>query len=282
MTAGIVNRREWALGVAFSGAAGGLALLPCINQQTTIDTPFDKACEAWRVAGFRHVELWFPKLRADGLSAEAVRGRLRDSGLTPVSACASSFTASFEDLARDFEFAQGIGVTKYVVFSHVSGSVVADDYKVAAERLARIAGLAAPYKVHIAFEFIANSKLAGCLPTALSLVRSAARPNAGVCLDTFHFCAGVSKTEDLDSVKAGEIAHVHFHDAPAAIPRERLTDPDRLPPGEGSFPLAAIVRGLKRAGYQGALSVELFGAEFHKGDAADIAARCFRATRRFV
>jgi sugar phosphate isomerase/epimerase len=279
-----VNRREWALGVAFSGAAAARdsALVPCINQQTTIDAPFDKACGAWSTAGFRHVELWFPKLRGEGLSAEQVRSRLRDAGLTAVSACASSFTASFENMGREFEFAQGIGVPKYVVFSHVSGNVTADDYKAAAERLARIADLAAPYQVHIAFEFIANSKLAGCLPTALSLVRSAGRPNAGVCLDTFHFCAGVSKTEDLDGVKAGEIEHVHFHDAPAAIPRERLTDPDRLPPGEGSFPLAAIVRGLKRAGYRGALSVELFGAEFHKGEAGEVAARCFRATRRFV
>jgi len=281
-----VNRREWALGVAFSGAARAAGhepgLAPCINQQTTIDTPFDKACAAWSMAGFRHVELWFPKLRSEGFSAEQVRAHLRDAGLTPVSACASSFTSSFENLGRDFEYAQGIGVPKYVVFSHVSGNVGADDYKLAAERLAQIADLAAPYKVHIAFEFIANSRLAGCLPTALSLVRSAARVNAGVCLDTFHFCAGVSKTEDLESVKAGEIEHVHFHDAPAAIPRERLTDPDRLPPGEGGFPLAAIVRGLKRAGYRGALSVELFGAEFHKGEAAEVAARCFRATRRFT
>jgi sugar phosphate isomerase/epimerase len=277
-----VNRREWALGVAFGGAAREPALVPCINQQTTIDTPFDKACEAWSRAGFRHVELWFPKLRNEGFSAEQVRMRLRDTGLTPASACASSFTSSFEDFARDFEYAQAIGVPKYVVFSHVSGNVVAEDYKAAAERLSRIADLAAPHNVRIAFEFIANSKLVGCLPTALSLIQSAARSNVGVCLDTFHFCAGVSKTEDLEGVKAGEIEHVHFHDGPSAIPRERLTDRDRLPPGEGSFPLAAIVRGLKRVGYRGALSVELFGAEFHKGEAAEVAARCFRAVRRFA
>ena len=43
-----------------------------------------------------------PSLRGEGLTAEQVRSRLRDAGLTAVSACASNFTASFDNLGREF------------------------------------------------------------------------------------------------------------------------------------------------------------------------------------
>jgi sugar phosphate isomerase/epimerase len=116
--------------------------------------------------------------------------------------------------------------------------------------------------------------LCACLPTALSVVRAAAHQNAGVCLDTFHFFVGPSKTEDLADLKPGEIAHVHFHDVPGSVPRERLADADRLPPGEGCLPLDRITAALRSIGYRGALSVELFGTGFHTGVPKAVAERC--------
>src|SRR5260370_36732715 len=65
------------------------ALIPCINQVTTLGAPFDAECAAYHDAGFRHVELWFPKLRGLGLEPGAFAARLRDAALTPVSACAA-------------------------------------------------------------------------------------------------------------------------------------------------------------------------------------------------
>jgi sugar phosphate isomerase/epimerase len=269
---------------------GEPVLLPCMNEQTTLDAPLQAEFEAYAAAGFRHVELWFPKLKKLDLTPAVVAGRLRDAGLTPVCACScdvrltrpqEEFDQHLPELKANLEWAQAFGLPRFVITSS-SGAIHPDDYKLAAERLARVAELASLYKVRVALEFIASSKLFGCLPTTLSVIRASGHANAGVCLDTFHFFVGSSKTEDLGELMPGEIAHVHFHDAPRRVPRERLTDADRLPPGEGSFPLNPITAALRRIGYRGALSIELFGAEFHQGDPGTVAERCYRAVRKYL
>ncbi len=294
-----MNRREWLAGALASGALPTLSsadaaesvLLPCINQQTTLDAGFERECAAYAAAGFRRVELWFPKLRKLGLSPTTVVAVLRRAGLTPQSACSSDarlthpkedFEGHLPEFESNMELAQALAVPRYVITSSATKDLQPDDYKVAAARLNTVAEMASRYKVRIALEFIAGSKLIGCLPTALSLIRSAGHRNAGICLDTFHFFVGSSKTEDLPQLRAGEIEHVHFHDVPSSIPRERLRDTDRLPPGEGSLPLAIVTAALRRAGYRGALSVELFGEAFHTGDPKLVAERCYRAVRRYT
>ena len=47
-------------------------LVPCINQVTTLGAAFDQECAAYHDAGFRHVELWFPKLQELGLAPSAI------------------------------------------------------------------------------------------------------------------------------------------------------------------------------------------------------------------
>ena len=114
------------------------------------------------------------------------------------------------------------------------------------------------------------------------MTRQAAHPNVGLCLDTFHFHAGVSKLEDLDDLRPGEVEHVHFHDVPRSVPRELLVDADRIPPGTGVIPLGRVVDALRRIGYTGALSVELFDPLVQKGDPAATARACYAAVTRFT
>ncbi|HXH50064.1 MAG TPA: sugar phosphate isomerase/epimerase [Terriglobia bacterium] len=289
-----MQRRDFLTGTLVAGAtalASGAPrtshrFSPCLNEATTLDAPFEKDCEAYSAAGFRHIELWFAKLRKQGLKAPQVESLMRQHGLTPASACASeaalwrqqgSLESHLPGLERNFEMAQALNVPRYVLFSSVSGEVTQDDYRAAVERFARVAELAAGYEVRIAFEFIALSSLYGSLLSSLQLLREAAQPNAGVCLDTFHFFAGVSKFEDLQELRPGEVEHVHFHDVPASIPREILVDPNRVPPGHGVIPLKQITAALRRIGYQGALSTELFGARYQKGDPFSVAKLCYKA-----
>jgi 2-keto-myo-inositol isomerase len=267
------------------------ALVPCINQVTTLGAPFDAECSAYHDAGFRHVELWFEKLRGLGLAPPAIAARLRDAALVPVSACAAGgfFWSGAPgpderrgELEGHFALAQALGVPRFVIYDYVEARPKRDDHEVAAARLVSLATLAARYGVRIALEFIAGSRLLGSLPTALSVIRKAAQPNVGLCLDTFHFFAGVSKLEDLDELRPGEVEHVHFHDVPAAVPRELLVDADRVVPGTGVIPLARVVTALRRIGYAGALSVELFDPAVQKGDPAATARSCYAAVTRFT
>lgn len=289
------NRRELfftslaaAPSLAASNGASG-PFLPCINQVTTLDAPFETDVEAYATAGFRYVELWLPKLAKLGLKPPGVAATLKNAGLTVASACASeaAFTApeskllqQVDELKQNLEIAQALGAERYVVYSG-AGASKPEEYKAASARLARYAEVAEPYHVRIAFEFLAGARLAGSFRTALEMVRAADHPNLGVCVDTFHLYAGISKVEDLLLAKPGEIAHVHFHDAPASVPRELWRDADRLPPGEGCMPMHDIAKALKRTGYRGVLSVELFGASYQAGDPREVASRCYRAVKQY-
>jgi sugar phosphate isomerase/epimerase len=292
-----VNRRDFVGGSAAALAAlrakdaPASALIPCINQVTTLGAAFDAECAAYHDAGFRHVELWFPKLKQLGLAPQAITARLNDSALAPVSACAvgnllwRGAPGPVErrgELEDQFALAKALGVPRFVIFDYVEATPKCDDHAVAAERLVSVAELAAKHHVRIALEFIARSRLLGSLPTALQVIRKAAQPNVGLCLDTFHFYAGVSKLEDLDDLRPGEVEHVHFHDVPRSVPRELLVDADRLPPGTGVVPLAKVVEALRRIGYAGALSVELFDPAIQKSDPAATARTCYAAVTRFT
>ncbi len=293
-----MQRRHFLTGTLAAGAAAlakgspGASgrFFPCLNEATTIDAPFEKDCEAYSAAGFRRIELWFPKLRTQGFKPPQVEALLRRHGLTPVSACASgaclwqqhgSVESCLPDFEQNFEMAQALSVPRYVIFSAVGHHSTQDDYRAAVERFVKIAELAARYKVRIALEFIARSSLFGSLLSSLQLLREAAQPNAGVCLDTFHFFAGVSKFEDLEALRPGEVEHVHFHDAPGSIPREILQDSDRLPPGQGAIPLKEITAALERIGYTGNLSTELFGSRYQKGDSFSVAKTCYQALQPY-
>ena len=94
------------------------------------------------------------------------------------------------------------------------------------------------------------------LDTALTLVEQCGEPNAGVCLDAFHFYKGPSKPEDLERVTAKNLFHVQVCDV-AGVPRELMIDADRVMPGEGDFRLEPLVRRLKEINYTGAVSLEL-------------------------
>ena len=106
-------------------------------------------------------------------------------------------------------------------------------------------------------EFMRGSTFIGTLPTSLRLTREAAHPNVRPMLDCYHFWAGLSKLEDLDLIRQGEIHHVHFQDVPD-MPRELLDNGTRDIPGTGVSPLVGILRKLAEKGYAGPLSVELF------------------------
>ncbi len=292
-----MNRRDFVGGSAAALAAlrakdaPASALIPCINQVTTLGAAFDAECAAYHDAGFRHVELWFPKLKQLGLAPQAVTARLKDSALAPVSACAAGNllwrgapgpVERRGELEAQFALAEALGVPRFVIFDYVDATPKRDDYAVAAERLVLLAELAAKHHVRIALEFIARSRLLGSLPSALQVIRKAAQPNVGLCLDTFHFYAGVSKLEDLDHLRPGEVEHVHFHDVPRSVPRELLVDADRLPPGTGVIPLTKVVEALRRIGYARALSVELFDPVIQKSDPAATARTCYAAVTRFT
>ena len=61
------------------------------------------------------------------------------------------------------------------------------------------------------------------------------------------------------------IGILHVNDYPK-IDRGKITDADRVYPGDGVAPLAEIFKTLHAIGYDGFLSIELFNADYWKQD----------------
>ena len=78
-----------------------------------------------------------------------------------------------------------------------------------------------------------------------------------MCLDLFHYYKGPSKAEDLGLLTPANLALVQVCDV-AGVPRELMTDADRVFPGEGDFSPDHLLAVLRKIGYEGWLSLELF------------------------
>ena len=157
--------------------------------------------------------------------------------------------------------AQAIGADRLVIPSAGTGTYTKDDYKKGVDNLREAGEIAKPFGVSLMLEFTRTSRFAASLPTALQLVREASHPNIKVMMDTYHFWGGISKFEDLELLREGELHHLHFEDVPADPPREIQGQPHRRFPGEGIAPLRRIVEVLKRKKYSGPASLELFQAQ---------------------
>jgi 2-keto-myo-inositol isomerase len=146
-----------------------------------------------------------------------------------------------------------------------------DDYKKGVDNMREAAEIARPFGITLMLEFARTSRFAACLPTALKLVREVNHPNYKVMMDTWHFWGGVSKFEDLELLRDGELWHLHFEDVPAEPIRELQQQPHRKFPGEGIVPLKRIVQVLKQKKYARAASLEMFDPMIQSMDPYDVA-----------
>jgi 2-keto-myo-inositol isomerase len=265
----------------------------CINPATTMPTDFVTDVRAYSAAGFEAMELWLDKVERyleQGHDLRETATLLRDQGLATPAACAqgnlllpqgAERAAALDQLRRRLEILQALGCPVLIVPAEALPQPVprpvASLYEMAAAHLAGACELARPFGVSLALEFIKGARLAGTPLTAQEIVARSGQGNAGVLFDTFHFYAGYGKMEDLEKLDGRRLLFVHVNDAPGSIPREALTDRDRVLPGEGVFPLAAIVERLRRVGYAGHYSLELFNEQIWAEDPFTAAARAHRA-----
>jgi sugar phosphate isomerase/epimerase len=61
-----------------------------------------------------------------------------------------------------------------------------------------------------------------------------------------------------------------MNDYPADPPRDRITDADRVYPGDGIAPLKTLFRDLNAIGFRGTLSIELFNRSYWAQDAMTV------------
>jgi sugar phosphate isomerase/epimerase len=252
-----------------------------IHQNTSAGAGYRKSLEGWSRAGIKNVEITAALLdeflKTDSLAA--ARRVLTDLGLTPVS-CACGVgglwepnpnrAASLESLKKRCEMFATLGLSHIYSPTATTQKFTLDDYKTGADNMREVGEIAKQFSMTAMAEFVRTSSFISTLPTLLQMTRAAAHPNMRALFDCYHFWSGLNKLEDLDLVRPGEIAHVHFQDVPD-MPRELLDNTTRFIPGDGVSPLTTILRKLSDRGYAGPLSVELFLPKFQQGDPFEVA-----------
>jgi 2-keto-myo-inositol isomerase len=266
----------------------GSGLTVCMHEASSERFDFRQAMEGYAKAGVRYVEPTLPKVREFAMKQGgpmAAKRLLDDLGLLVASSSnqlglmepSEQRLKNIEELKWKVELAQAIGADRLVTPSAGNATYTLDDYKRGVDNMREAAEIAKPFGITLMLEHARTSRFAGSLPTALKLVRETNHPNYKVMMDTYHFWGGISKFEDLDLLRDGELHHLHFEDVPADPPREIQGQPDRKFPGEGIVPLRRIVEVLKRKKYAGAVSFENFNPEVQATDPYQVAMRV-RAT----
>jgi sugar phosphate isomerase/epimerase len=135
--------------------------------------------------------------------------------------------------------------------------------------LRKLAMLAVPLGIRIAYEALSWGKHVNEYPQAWDLVDRADRANLGLALDSFHSLAAGTELGGLEEVDPGKVFLVQLADfmwQEIRSPEERINTARhfRVFPGEGvhGAEVAALVRRLDEMGYRGDYSFEVFNDDY--------------------
>jgi len=152
--------------------------------------------------------------------------------------------------------------------------------------LQKLAMLAVPYGIRIAYEALSWGRHVNEYTQAWDLVAEADRSNLGLAIDSFHILATGTSAERLEEVVAGKIVLVQLADFMWREIRSREERIDtarhfRVFPGEGvhSAEVAKLVRTLDDLGYRGDYSFEVFNDDYTQLPHAVVAERARRSVK---
>ena len=258
----------------------------------TLPGPLEAKLAAIRGAGFTQVMLSASDLAGHaGGEAAAVRvvraSGLRVTGLQVLRDFEGLGGRLHEykvDVAKSMlETAHAVGAPLLLICSTTSAHAVGDfDAQVA--DLRKLAMLAVPLGVRIAYEGLSWGRYVDDVPGAWARIQAGGRANLGLAVDSFHFLARETPLEALDEIDPDKLFFVQLSDfmwsAPPTPEERRETARHlRVFPGEGahSEELAALIRALDRMGYEGDYSFEVFNDDYVQMQAARVAERARRS-----
>jgi 2-keto-myo-inositol isomerase len=148
--------------------------------------------------------------------------------------------------------------------------------------LNELADISEPYGVSLAFEFLGQTDCSvQTLDLAEKIIEKVNRKSVGLVIDTFHFYAGNSSFEAIDSLDPEKLFIFHINDA-ENLPKEQLTDAQRLYPGTGILPIKEMKEHFDKIGYDRMASIEIFRPEYWEQDPFEVAKKAKAATEEVL
>ena len=131
-------------------------------------------------------------------------------------------------------------------------------------------------------EFAGSAPQINRTKAAWELVKESGKKNAGLLLDSFLMFMKDLHLEDLELLPTDRIFTVHVSDAIGKPKSELNMLKDRLIPGEGVIPLVPFLKEIKRKGYDGYYTIEIFNEAYQKKDPLEIAIRARSAVEKLM
>ncbi len=142
--------------------------------------------------------------------------------------------------------------------------------------------VAKPYGVNLAFEFLGFPWCSvQTAAQAWEIVQEVNLSNVGMVIDTCHFYAGNSTIESIREINANKLAVFHINDV-EAMPKDKITDANRLFPGDGVIPLQQIIGAVRGTGFDGVASVEIFRPEYWQREPQGVAKEAKEKSKRVL
>ena len=206
--------------------------------------------------------------------ADATKGLLAETRLKPAilglpvefKKDEAEFQQGMAKLPQAAQFASAIGCPRMSTWLLPSSPIPKPELrKTYVDRLRAICDVLARNHVKLAIEYVSPVHLRKLHPhefiyrmdEMLDLAKDSG-PNAGLMLDSWHWHHAGATTQDILAAGKDRIVYVQVADAPK-LPPDQIKDSERLMPGEGIIDFTAFFGALKKIGYNGGVSPEIFG-----------------------
>lgn len=260
----------------------------------TLNGPLEAKLEAIKGAGFSQVMLNARDLVGHPGGVRAAAAAVRASGLRSTG---FQVLRDFEglsdhlhhykvDIAKSMlEMCAEVGSTVLLACSSTSRHAT-DDLDAIARDLRKLAMLAVPLGIRIAYEALSWGRTVNEFPTSWDVVCRADTPNLGVGLDSFHVFAAQTPLDELELMDPDRIFLVQLSDfmwneTPTFEERMTTARTFRVFPGEGvhSGQLADFAQRIDRLGYRGDYSFEVFNDDYQQLPLDVVAWRAHRSAQ---
>ena len=266
-----------------------------LNGATTMHADLETDIRAAGAAGFDLVELWASKLRRylESHAIADLHALLTENNVEPYSINSIEHITfrtpeDYESIkAQCGELSAIAGQLNCPYIVVVPGKlpegatkeqIIDESVRV----LNELADISEPYGVSLAFEFLGQTDCSvQTLDLCNEIVEKVDRKSVGNVIDTFHFYAGNSTFGAIDSMKPEKLFIFHINDA-EDLPKEQLTDANRLYPGTGILPIKEIKQHFDKIGYDRMVSIEIFRPEYWDENPFEVAKKAKAATERVL
>ncbi len=254
--------------------------------------PLEAKLKAVREAGFTQIMLAARDIvgHPDGMQAaiDAVRASgLRVTGfqvLRDFEGLSGHLHDYKVDIAKSMlDMCHALGCRLLLICSSTSVHATGDTAALVSD-LRKLAMLAIPKNIKIAYEALSWGRVVNEFPQAWDLICEADMPNLGLGFDSFHMFATNTPLDDLDLLDPDRIFLVQLADfmwTEIKSVEERIATARhfRVFPGEGvhSEALARLVNKLHSLGYRGDYSFEVFNDDYQQMPLPTVAERAWRS-----